>query len=141
MENSLKQHLHEQGFRMTPQRWVIISILKESGKHLTPVEIYQQAQQIMPGITEATVYRILNFLTNQKMVLAVHIGNGQFVYESAERDHHHLICRSCGQSLEISHELLDELYRVFRERTNYHIDSIHTTFFGFCPNCQNTNHI
>jgi len=54
--------LRAQGFRLTPQRLTILTILRHSGRHLSPLEIYQQAHQAMPGITEATVYRTLNWL-------------------------------------------------------------------------------
>jgi len=128
--------LHSRGFRVTPQRMVILRILQEADTHLNPTEVYQRAQQAMPGLTEATVYRTLAFLTDQGMVLAAHIGSGQLVYEIAGHAHHHLICRACGYTLEIEHELLAELYRLFKVSTGYQIDSLHTTFFGLCPECQ-----
>jgi len=128
--------LRDQGYRMTPQRLAILRILHQAGRHLTPVEVCQQAEQEMPGLTEATVYRTLNFLTEQGLALAAHVGNGQLVYEIAGHDHHHLICRACGQEMEIEHELLSDLYVLFKKHTGYHIDSIHTTFFGLCPACQ-----
>jgi Fe2+ or Zn2+ uptake regulation protein len=136
MEDSIALKLRSHGYRMTPQRWAILNILQTADCHLSAIEINHRAQSVLPGITEATVYRTLNFLTTQDLVLAAHIGNGQWVYENAERAHHHLICRSCRQILEIDHEALAELYQVFKERTGYQIDSLHTTFFGLCPACQ-----
>jgi Fe2+ or Zn2+ uptake regulation protein len=128
--------LRKRGFRVTPQRLAILRIVQDAGMHLTPLEIYQQARMALPGLTEATVYRTLNFLTEQGLVLAAHIGNGQMVYESAGHDHHHLICRACGHVHQIDHELLKDLYQQFQARTGYHIDSMHVTFFGLCPECQ-----
>jgi Fe2+ or Zn2+ uptake regulation protein len=130
------QFLHSRGYRVTPQRTVILRILREAGTHLTPTEVYQRASQALPGLTEATVYRTLAFLTEQGLALAAHMGSGQLIYEIAGHDHHHLICRACGVTLEIEHELLSELYELFQVRTGYQIDSMHTTFFGLCPGCQ-----
>ena len=135
-ESTFAEKLRSQGYRMTPQRWSILSILQASPGHLTPVAIFHRARQILPGLTEATVYRTLDFLSDQGMVLAAHVGSGQLVYEIAGHAHHHLICRACGHALEIDHTLLKELYTIFEERTGYQIDSVHTTFFGFCPDCQ-----
>ena len=128
--------LRTQGFRMTPQRFVILRILAEAGRHLSPLEICELAQQILPGLTEATVYRTLSFLVEHGLALAAHIGNGQLVYEFAGRDHHHLICRKCGSMCEIEHQSLQSLYRQFEADTGYRIDNIHVTFFGLCPKCQ-----
>lgn len=128
--------LRDQGYRMTPQRLAILRILDEGGYHLTPLEIYQRATHNVPGLTEATVYRTLNFLTRQGIILAAHVGSGQLVYELADHAHHHLICRKCGDTHEIDHSLLEDLYQQFQTKTGYQIDSIHVTFFGLCPGCQ-----
>lgn len=121
---------------MTPQRLLVLQILKEAGRHLAPQEIFVQAQRILPAMTEATVYRTLSFLSEQGLILAAHIGNGQLVYEIAGYDHHHLICRSCGATQQIDHQFLESLYQQFRSKTGYQIDSLHVTFFGLCPDCQ-----
>lgn len=129
--------LRAQGYRLTPQRLAILRILRESGGHLSPIEVYRQAREVLPGITEATVYRTLSFLTEHDLALAAHIGSGQLVYEIAENDHDHLICRFCGKTHEVDHAVLKSLYEQFETRTGYHIDSVHQTFFGLCPECQN----
>lgn len=136
MNASYITQLQARGYRMTPQRLAILRILDESACHLTPVEIYQQAQEQLPGITEATVYRTLSFLAEQGLLLAAHVGSGQMVYEIAERAHHHLICRECRETQEIGHDQLEALYEQFLADTGYQIDSMHVTFFGLCPNCQ-----
>jgi Fe2+ or Zn2+ uptake regulation protein len=136
MVNPRTDQLHSQGYRMTPQRLAILSILENAGRHLTPQEVYEQAQRSLPGMTEATVYRTLSFLTEQGLVLAAHVGSGQLVYEIAEHAHHHLICRACGDTHEIDHALLLTLYQQFQSSTGYQIDSVHLTFFGLCPGCQ-----
>jgi len=136
MIDPLALKLHSQGYRLTPQRLTILRILRDSGRHLTPVEVYQLAREAMPGLTEPTVYRSLSFLTAQGLVLAAHVGYGQLVYEIAEHSHHHLICRSCCKTREIDHAALAPLYQQFQDSTGYQIDSIHVTFFGLCPECQ-----
>ncbi len=128
--------LHAQGYRLTPQRIAILRILNESGRHLTPVEIFEQVQRELPGITEATVYRTLNFLAEQGLALPAHLGNGQYAYEYAGHNHHHLICRDCGQSVEIDSQALAGLFRQFQATTGFRIDTVHLTFFGLCPGCQ-----
>jgi len=127
--------LREQGYRLTPQRLAILEVLRNAHGHLTPTEIYQQVAQDIPGLTEATVYRTLNFLTEQELVLVAHLGRGQLVYEFTEHDHHHLICNQCGDMREIDHLELKDLYKQFLNNTGYQINTIHATFFGHCPEC------
>ncbi len=128
--------LRNRGYRITPQRMAILAVLQDSGRHMTPLEIYDQISSVTPGVTEATVYRTLSFLVEQGLVLVAHMGNGQMVYEIAGHDHHHLICRQCGQTTEIDHQALESLYRQFQDLTGYWIDSVHVTFFGLCPHCR-----
>jgi Fur family ferric uptake transcriptional regulator len=136
MFETYTEKLHTQGFRLTPQRLVILRILYEAGCHLSALEVYERAQQVMPGLTEPTVYRTLSFLCAQGLALAAHMGSGQLVYEIGEHIHHHLICRECGATQEIDHAMLQALYQQFQKSTGYQIDSVHVTFFGLCPDCQ-----
>ncbi len=136
MKDKFTNQLHAQGYRMTPQRMAILQILQESSRHLSPGEIFAHAQERLPGITEATVYRSLSFLHQQNLILAAHIGSGQLVYEISGHNHHHLICRACGYSQTIEHEMLETLYKQFKENTGFQIDCMHMTFFGLCLNCQ-----
>lgn len=131
--------LREKGYRLTPQRLAILDLLRDADGHLTPAEVYQQASQKLPGLTEATVYRTLNFLAEQGLVLVAHIGRGQLVYEYTEHNHHHLICKNCGDMMEVDHQELKQLYENFLDKTGYQIDTVHAAFFGYCPKCLKTN--
>ena len=136
IESDSLDQLRDKGFRLTPQRLAILDILQNSDRHMLPVEIVGDAQAKMPGITEATVYRTLEFLTNAGLILPAHIGNGQLVYENADHLHHHLICRICSGSVGIDHAILQPLYDQLRESSGFLIDSVHVTLFGICPACQ-----
>ncbi len=128
--------LRARGFRMTPQRLAILHVLHHAGTHLSPGEIYKRARQELPGITEPTVYRTLDFLTENGLIYPSHSGNRHSTYEIAGRDHHHVVCRICGAEIEVEHALLASLYRKLETASGYtHIDS-HVNFLGICPQCQ-----
>lgn len=135
-DNENMDSLRKQGHRLTPQRLAILQILEENGGHLSPADIFARAAHRMPGVTEATVYRTLDFLSRHGLALVAHIGNGHLVYEAAGHNHHHLICRACGGTIEIEHHLLETLYQTFHEKTGFQVDCCHVTFFGLCPGCQ-----
>ncbi len=134
--NEFAPQLRSRGFRATPQRMVILHVLRHAGGHLTPTQVFEQARLEMPGLTEPTIYRTLEFLAASGFVLAAHMGSGKMVYELAETRHHHLICRHCGASTEIAHDPLETLYHQLESTTGYRLDSSHVTLFGLCPACQ-----
>ena len=128
--------LRSRGYRMTSQRMAILHALRHAGTHLSPREVYRQAKQELPGLTEPTVYRTLEFLAENGLARPSQTGNGHFVYEIAGNDHHHIVCRICGDEMQVEHTLLEQLYQKLESTSGYvRIDS-HMTFFGVCPGCQ-----
>jgi Fe2+ or Zn2+ uptake regulation protein len=120
---------------MTPQRMAILHVLHHAGTHLSPGEIYRKARGELPGLTEPTVYRTLEFLAENGLVHPSHSSSGHLKYQIAGREHHHIICRICGGEIEVEHILLENLYRELESISGYmRIDS-HITFFGVCPAC------
>lgn len=132
----LIDRLHERGFRMTPQRMAILHTLRHASEHLSPTEVYKRARRIQPGLTEATVYRTLEFLVENGYALVAHVGSGKLVYELTEENHHHLICKNCGRTVAVDHAPLAKLYSQLESSTGYKLDSSHVTLFGLCSNCQ-----
>ena len=128
--------IRARGFRMTSQRLAILHTLRHAGTHLSPREVYKRAKQDLPGLTEPTVYRTLEFLAENGLARPSQTGNGHLMYEIAGNDHHHLVCRICGDEIEVDHVVLEHLYRELESTSRYvRIDS-HMTFFGVCPGCQ-----
>ncbi|HJS20329.1 MAG TPA: Fur family transcriptional regulator [Anaerolineales bacterium] len=127
--------LRSRGFRMTSQRLTILHVLRHAGTHLSPGEIYKQARNEVPGITEPTVYRTLEWLVKNGLVRPSHSGSGHFTYQIAGDDHHHILCRMCGSEVEVEHTQLENLYRSLEESSGYRKINSHLTFIGVCPNC------
>jgi Fur family transcriptional regulator, ferric uptake regulator len=136
----LSESLRALGFRMTPQRHAILHVLKASGKHLSPAQVFEQARRNVPGITEATVYRTLEFLAENGMAQPALNGGRHQVYEISGHDHHHLICSACGKSVEVEHHQIQKLYRQLEARSGFQLTSSHLTFFGLCPACHRSCH-
>ena len=130
--------LRARGFRMTSQRMAILHVLRHSGKHLSPGEVYRQARQELRRLTEPTVYRTLEFLAENGLVHPSNSGNGHLTYQIAGEDHHHVLCRVCGSEVEIEHALLENLYHKLESTSGYLRIDRHVTFFGVCPTCQNS---
>ncbi len=136
MSSHYTDQLRALGFRSTPQRLAIMHVLDDVKEHISPVEIVDEVKTRIPGINDSTVYRTLDLLVREGLVLETHLGSGQIVYEVAHSNHHHLLCRKCGSEELVQGEELVDLYAHFERHTGYKIDSVHMTFFGLCPDCQ-----
>lgn len=128
--------LRARGYRMTPQRMAILHVLHHNSRHLSPVEVYEQARRELPSLTETTVYRTLEFLAENGLARQALTGNGHLAYEIARHEHHHLICRNCGNEMEVAHELIRSMYQILESKSGYKLTDSHLTFFGLCTNCQ-----
>lgn len=135
--NNIAAQLRQAGYRVTPQRQLILDAVCKLGGHVTPEEVYDQVKRITPSLNRATVYRTLHFLSEQRIITVAQMRDGRFGYELAgEQPHHHLVCQQCEASLEIPHAILSELYSQIEAEYNFAIDMNHISFFGLCEQCR-----
>ncbi len=135
-EAQLAEQLRKLGYRITPQRRVILHILRSSADHLTPSDVFALAQENLPGLTEATVYRTLEFLMRIGLAHAAFSADGKRAYEISDHRHHHLLCRQCGSEIEIPHARFSALFEALEKDTDFAISHNHLTILGLCPKCQ-----
>jgi len=127
------QTLRARGYRMTPQRVAILQALHDGG-HLSPAQVFSRVRQT--GMTEATVYRTLEFLAENGIVYPAQNGGGHLTYELAGSSHHHLVCRACGAQVDLEAGALGTMIHQLEQQTGYRLDAGHLTFTGLCPDCQ-----
>jgi Fur family ferric uptake transcriptional regulator len=93
------RQLRERGFRLTPQREIILSVLHDVEGWATADEIYARVQRVSTSLDISTVYRTLDLLQELDLVFGMESGDGQRRYEllGVHGPHLHLVCQSCGQ--------------------------------------------
>jgi len=128
--------MHERGFRVTPQRQLILDAICEGSGHTTFEEIYARVQGKSSAVNRATVYRTLDFLTELRLIVAADIGGGHQVYEIAgDTPHHHLVCLNCRAVQQISHALVENLFTQLERDQKFHVETNHLALFGYCEAC------
>ena len=128
--------MHQRGFRVTPQRQLILDAICEGDGHSTPEEICTRVSAKAPAVNRATVYRNLDFLCEMRLVVAARIG-GQMLYEIAsDTPHHHLVCRKCNKVERLSHAALKSFFAKIEREQQFKIDMDHLALFGLCRKCQ-----
>ena len=132
----LIEDIRQRGYRMTPQRDMILEAIHASG-HMTADEIYQQVHVKSPAVNLATVYRTLELLKALHLVSAIDTGEGCVHYELAgEQPHHHLVCEACGEAVELDCDVLLPLEKELCKRYGFQMNLDHLALFGLCPKCQ-----
>jgi Fur family ferric uptake transcriptional regulator len=133
---ALYQRIRARGFRLTPQRQVILEAVLAGGGHLTIDQVYARARSAAPTLNLVTVYRTLNFFCELRLMVAADIGGGRKVYEMAgDTPHHHLVCRTCGQVERIEQAEVQSLVDAIKADHFFSIDMDHIAFFGLCSRC------
>ena len=128
--------LRSLGFRVTSQRMAILHVLRHARGHLSPMEVFARARGTVPGITQPTVYRTLEFLADNGIVWQTHKPNGHLAYELAQSNHNHLVCRGCGSQLQINPAVLEGVYQRLEAVSGYAVDHNHVNLSGLCPKCR-----
>jgi Fe2+ or Zn2+ uptake regulation protein len=130
--------IRKQGFRLTPQRQLILDAICESGGHVTPEEIYERVQAVSPAVNRATVYRNLDFLCDIRLVVAANIGRHMYYEIAGKQPHHHLICRRCNTVTQIDHTAIRDFFELVETAHDFKVDMDHLTLFGLCTQCRST---
>lgn len=130
-----KSDLRQRGYRLTPQRQLVLEAV-DSLEHATPDDILCEVRKTASGVNISTVYRTLELLEELELVSHAHLGHGAPTYHLADRHHHiHLVCRDCGNVIEADIKVAAEFAEKLREDFGFTTDMKHFAIFGRCRNC------
>ena len=133
---SLLKQLAEAGYRMTPQRAMIVAALENSTNHISAEEIYASVVTKYPHINISTVYRTLDLLKEKGLVTETDLGNGRVSYHpTGKGQHHHLVCRECGAIIDLDEKAFTDLKAQLKNQYGFDADIEHLAIFGRCAKC------
>lgn len=128
--------LRERGFRLTPQRRVILDVLHDVDAPATAEEIHHLATQVNPSIDVSTVYRTLDLLRQLGFVALVDAEEPQrYELLTVEGPHIHLICRECGAIFSADPEVSDSLVEALWKQFGFAVDLSEMNVPGLCSRC------
>lgn len=125
------------GYRLTPQRLMIVSAIENSRDHISAEEIYSQVVGKYPNVNISTIYRTLELLEQLGLVTETDLGGGRVRYHPADKGHHHhLICQECGAVIDLDESALSPLKDTLLRDYNFIADLRHLGIFGRCVKCR-----
>jgi len=133
---SSNETLRKRGYRLTPQRHMILSVIQEAEEHLSIDQIMERTQLRNPYVSLSTVYRTLELLRELGLVRENHLPGEQPHYEAAEGTaHHHLVCRGCRTVIHLDDTLLGDLHEALQSQYHFHGLTLDLVAAGYCDTC------
>jgi Fur family ferric uptake transcriptional regulator len=132
----MSSRLSELGYRLTPQRLMVVQAVEAADSHISAEEIYLQIRAIYPHMNISTVYRTLELLGELGLVTETDMGDGRVRYHSIGKGHHHhLVCQKCGATIDVEESTLSPLWDEIGQRYHFEVDMKHLALFGLCSKC------
>ncbi len=135
----VKTRLHNENYRLTPQRAVVFEVMARHPRHhFTAEEIYDEVQAEHGQMGLSTVYRSLMVLEQVGLIRRLDVGDGVSRYEFEGLDpspHCHLVCVQCGDLKEAACPALDNINTILRVEDQFEVLDQSLVFFGFCRRC------
>jgi Fur family ferric uptake transcriptional regulator len=112
-------------------------LLAEPEQHLSAEDIAARVHAQLPGINTSTVYRTLDVLVDDGLLLRTDLGGDRAYYEPArDHPHHHVICERCGRVTHLHDATLGNLRARIEKDSGYLLGIREVSFFGTCPDCR-----
>lgn len=131
--------LRDAGHRITSIRSETLSIFVNSLAPVTAADVIDQMRANRPKLNKTTIYRELDFLKKEGLLLELDFLDGKKRYELRKPDdhHHHLVCTSCKdiQCVALPDDLKSLEAKISRQH-GFQISSHVLEFFGTCRRCR-----
>jgi Fur family transcriptional regulator, stress-responsive regulator len=134
-ETTLSRVLRERGQRVTPQRLAIARTVRELDRHTTAETVFARVSRQMPGVSLPTVYATLELLEEVGLVRRVPTEAGTAVYDPRTEDHHHLVCRNCGDIIDVDAPVERDALLAAARAQGFAPDGAQVVVRGLCANC------
>ena len=122
--------------RPTRQRQAIAAVLGTNEEFLSAQEIHDLLRRGGDPIGLSTVYRTVQALADAGEVDVLRTEGGEAVYRRcSDTHHHHLVCRSCGATVEVEGPAVEKWTRAVAAEHGYSEVSHTLELFGTCPAC------
>jgi Fur family ferric uptake transcriptional regulator len=127
--------LRQHGLAVTAQRLAVLRAVSDR-PHSTADNIDRAVRADIGAISRQAVYDALSVLTDKGLLRRIQPARSPARYENRVGDnHHHLICRTCGQMVDVDCAVGDTPCLTAAADSGYEIDEAEVIYWGRCPEC------
>ena len=124
--------------RDTAPRRALSGLIASRRGHFSAADLLADAEAKSVRVGRATVFRTLDLMAEQGALERLDLPTGEHAYVACvpREHHHHVVCRSCGASVEVVDSGLQAVVRQIGDQSGYEIEAHRLELYGLCPNCR-----
>jgi Fur family ferric uptake transcriptional regulator len=135
MTESPETLLRRHGLHVTAQRLAVLRSVSEQ-PHSTADDIHVAVRTELGTVSRQAVYDALSVLSEKGLLRRIQPAGSPARYEDRVGDnHHHLICRTCGEMVDVDCAVGDVPCLTAADDAGYEIDEAEVVYWGRCPSC------
>lgn len=123
------------GLQVTAQRLAVLRAVQET-PHVTAEAVCERVRAEIGSVSRQAIYNALSAMCEHGILRSFQAVGSPARYEPNVDEHHHLICRECGEIRDISPSSWEPPCLDSEESHHYRIEKVEVTFWGVCPRCQ-----
>lgn len=131
----ISAELKAAGLQVTAQRLAVYRAV-QTLPHAIADEICQSVRSELGVISRQAVYDALNVMSEHGLIRRIQPAGSAARYEHRVDNHHHLVCRECGNLIDIDCAIGKAPCLVAEHDHGYQIDEAEVIYWGLCPDCQ-----
>lgn len=123
--------------RNTVQKGIVFDVFSQMHNHPSAGMVYEAVHERYPGISKATVYRILADAAEEGSVLRLRLSSADDRYDVTLGKHYHIVCKKCGAVADVEAKLNEKaILKNTIGCESFLVEDIHMEFSGVCEKCQ-----
>ncbi len=127
--------LRQHGVQVTAQRLAVMRAVS-AHPHITADGVAESVRSEIGTISRQSVYDGLETLVGVGLVRRIEPAGSPALFEDRVADnHHHLICRTCGEVVDVDCGVDAVPCLTASDDRGYSIDEAEVTYWGQCPQC------
>lgn len=133
----IERRLRGAGLRVTAPRVAVMRVLGGSRDHPRVDQVIERVQAGGGTISTQAAYDVCEALHRAGLASRIAPAGGPARYEARAGDnHHHLVCRSCGLTVDVDCTVGHAPCLEPAATHGFGVDEAEVTFWGRCPDCQ-----